>query len=338
MKCRHCVAALLPVVIVLCSPHARAEDAQQTWGEKLGYPPGKRVLMLHADDIGMCYEANEAAKNLLPKGDIQSAAMMVPCPWFNEIANWYKQNPDYCMGLHLAMNSEWKWYRWPSVAPKHEVPSMIDPDGYLWDDTLKTALKSNAQDIEKEIRAQIERALSRGIRPSHIDTHMGTLYARPDFTAAYLKVAEEYRIPAMVIEPSPRIIEKFRQRGIPNTEQLRTLLTNYKLPKLDDFDAVAESKTYEEKRDAFFQQVKSLQPGITELIFHPSVLTEGMKHITGTWQQRAWEAEMFSDPVVKQFLESEGIIFTNWKEMMKRFEERFPQEKEDEKQAAATAG
>lgn len=322
------------IALCLAAGSLQAQDAApQTWAEKLGYPAGKRVLILHADDIGMCYEANEACKRYLPKGDIQSAAMMVPCPWFNEIANWYKENPDYDMGLHLAMNSEWKWYRWPSVAPKTEVPGMIDPDGYLWDDTIKTALKASGAEVEKEIRAQLERALSRGIKPSHIDTHMGTLYARPDFTAAYLKVAEEYRIPAMVIEPTPPVIEKFRKRGIPNTDALYKLLTEYKLPKLDDFDAVPEGKTYEEKRDAFFAQIKSLRPGITELIFHPSDLTEGMKRITGTWQQRAWEAEMFSDPVVKEFLKSEGIVFTNWKEIMKRFDERFPAEKKEEKTA-----
>lgn len=305
-----------------------------TWAERLGYPAGKRVLILHADDIGMCYEANEAAKRYLPAGDIQSAAMMVPCPWFNEIAHWYSEHPEHDMGLHLAMNSEWKWYRWGPVAQKADVPGMLDPDGYLWNDTLKTAIKASAAEIDKEIRAQLERAISRGIRPSHIDTHMGTLYARPDYTEVYAKVAEEYRIPAMIIEPSARITEKFRKRGIPDTGKLREILTSYKLPKLDDFDAVVEGKTYEEKRDKFFEQIRSLSPGITELIFHPSVLTEGLKQITGTWQQRAWEADMFSDPVVKQFLASEGIVFTNWKEMMKRWEEKYGASVESPKRLA----
>jgi predicted glycoside hydrolase/deacetylase ChbG (UPF0249 family) len=323
MFIRKLFAALVLWSVMAALPcWALAGDKPATQAERLGFPAGKRVLILHADDIGMCYEANEAAKNYLGKGEIQSAAMMVPCPWFNEIAHWYKENPQHDMGLHLAMNSEWTWYRWGPVAPKSEVPGMVDPDGYLWDDTIKTAMKAPAEEIEKEIRAQIERALSRGIRPSHIDTHMGTLYARPDYTAVYCKLAEEYHIPAMVIEPSPAVIEKFRQRGVPPTEQMKQILSNYKLPKLDDFDSVPEGKTYEEKRDKFFEQVRGLRPGITEIIFHPSTMTEGLKHITGSNQQRAWEAEMFSDPVVKQFLASEGIIFTNWKELMKRWEER----------------
>lgn len=292
----------------------------ETWAEKLGYPAGKRVLILHADDIGMCYEANDAAKKQLSQGDIQSAAMMVPCPWFNEIAAWYKEHPEHDMGLHLAMNAEWKYYRWPPVAPRDQVPGLVDPEGYMWRDVLPVVGKSNGQEVETEIRAQIERARQMGIEPSHIDTHMGTLYARPDFTEAYMKVAEEYRIPAMVIEPSPRVVEKFRQRGIPQSQKLLDLLNNYSLPKLDWFDSVPNGDSYEDKCNKFYEQIRQLEPGLTELIFHPSTETEGLKHITGSWQQRSWEAIMFSDPEVKQFLEREGIIFTNWKEIMKRFD------------------
>jgi predicted glycoside hydrolase/deacetylase ChbG (UPF0249 family) len=295
----------------------------ETWAEKLGYPAGKVVLILHADDIGMCYEANEAAKNYLEKGHIQSAAMMVPCPWFNEIAGWYKEHPEHDMGLHLAMNSEWRWYRWGPVAGKDKVPGMCDPDGYLWRGVLDTATHASAAEIEAEIRAQLERALSRGIKPSHIDTHMGTLYARLDYTKAYLKVAEEHHIPAMVIEMTPRVVAKFKKQGYPLTEQSIAQLAGYKLPKLDDFHATLDGKSYEDKKEKFFQQVREMSPGLNEIIFHPSTLTEGLKHTTGSWQQRAWEAQMFSDPQVLAFFEREGIVFTNWKEIMKRWEERF---------------
>lgn len=314
---------LVGFVLAAAAASARAE----TWAEKLGYPSDKIILMLHADDIGMCYEANDSAKNYLTKGRIQSAAMMVPCPWFNEIANWYKENPEHDLGLHLAMNSEWKWYRWGPVAGKEKVPGMCDEDGYLRRGVIETATRASAEEIETEIRAQVERALSRGIRPGHIDTHMGTLYARPDYTAAYMKVAEEYHLPAMVVEPTPAVIEKFRKQGYPITKQGTDLMANYKLPKLDDFNSVPEGKTYEEKKQKFYDLIRSLSPGLNEIIFHPSTLTEGMKHITGTWQQRAWEAQMFDDPEVLAFFEREGIEFTNWKEIMQRFDEKHPEQK-----------
>jgi hypothetical protein len=292
----------------------------ETWAEKLGYPSGKIVLILHADDIGMCYEANQAAKDYLSAGRIQSAAMMVPCPWFNEIADWYKQHPQHDMGLHLAMNSEWKWYRWGPAAGKERVPGMCDKDGYLWRSVLDTATHATGAEVEAEIRAQLERALSRGIRPSHIDTHMGTLYARLDYTKAYMKVAEEYHIPAMVIELTPPVVAKFRKQGYPITDDSIKEISGYSLPKLDDFHAAPEAKSYEEKKENFFELVRSMSPGINEVIFHPSILTEGLKHITGSWQQRAWESQMFSDPQMLAFFEREGVVFTNWKEIMKRFD------------------
>jgi hypothetical protein len=94
------------------------------------------------------------------------------------------------------------------------------------------------------------------------------------------------------------------------------------LPKLDDFSSVPDGKDYQNKKENFFDLIQNLEPGITEIIFHPSIYTEGLKKITNSWQQRVWEAKMFSDPEVIQFLKNEGIIFTNWKEMMVRFKER----------------
>jgi predicted glycoside hydrolase/deacetylase ChbG (UPF0249 family) len=299
-----------------------AKVGGETWAEKLGYPAGKKVLMLHADDIGMCYEANLAAKAYLTAGQIQSAALMAPCPWYNEMADWYKQHPDYDLGMHLAMNSEWKWYRWGPVAGRDKVPSMVDKEGFLLRDVPETARAATAADVEAEIRAQVDRAIAKGVRPGHIDTHMGTLYARLDFTKAYLKVAEEYHIPAMVVEQSPEVIAKFKKKGYPITEESIKVLAAYQLPKLDDFNSTVDGKNYEDKKEKLFELVRSLSPGLNEIIFHPSVLSDTMKAITGTWQQRAWEAQMFSDPEVLAFFEREGVLFTNWKEIMRRFDKK----------------
>ena len=202
---------------------------------------------------------------------------MVPCPWYNEMADWYKQHPDYDLGLHLAMNSEWKWYRWGPVAGRDKVPGMVDTEGCLWREQIQTARSAKPGEVEAEIRAQIERALAKGTRPGHIDTHMGTLYVRLDFTKAYLKVAEEYRIPAMVVEQSPRVVAKFKKQGYPITDESIKLLATYKLPKLDDFHSVLEGKTYEEKRQKFYDQIRDFQPGLNEIIFHPSVLSDTLQ-------------------------------------------------------------
>lgn len=294
-------------------------EAGSTWGERLGYPKEKRVLILHADDIGMCYEANVAAKSYLTGDFIQSASAMVPCPWFDEIAAWYRENPEEDVGLHLVLTSEWKHYRWGPVADPQNVPGLLDPDGYLWREVIDVVEHASAAEVEKEIRAQVERSIAQGIRPGHLDTHMGTLYASAAFTEAYFRVATEYGIPAMAIEFTPEVVERFRDQGYPIDERMIELGLNYRLPKLDDFHSVLGADTYAEKKEKFYELVRFLKPGITEIIFHPSIDTPSLKRITNSWQQRVWEAQMFSDPEVIEFLKKEGVLFTNWKEMMGRF-------------------
>ncbi|MFL3045148.1 MAG: polysaccharide deacetylase family protein [Candidatus Neomarinimicrobiota bacterium] len=294
----------------------------KNWAEKLGYPVDSKVVMLHADDIGMCSEANEAVIPYLLNDQIQSASAMVPCPWFNDIADWYKKHPEMDIGLHLTLTSEWKNYRWGPVSNPSSVPELIDPEGYLWRRVIDVASRTPVAIIEKEVRAQIERAYKRGIKPGHIDTHMGTLYSKVEYAEAFFNIAMEYGIPANVIEFTPDRVQKFRKQGYPITARLIESGRKYTLPKLDDFSSVPDGKTYQNKKENFFDLIQNMEPGITEIIFHPSINSEGLKKITNSWQQRVWESKMFSDPEVIQFLKNEGIIFTNWKEMMARFKQR----------------
>ena len=294
----------------------------KNWAEKLGYPVDSKVVMLHADDIGMCSEANEAVIPYLLNDQIQSASAMVPCPWFNDIADWYKKHPEMDIGLHLTLTSEWKNYRWGPVSNSSSVPELIDTEGYLWRRVIDVASRTPVATIEKEVRAQIERAYERGIKPGHIDTHMGTLYSKVEYAEAFFNIAMEYGIPANVIEFTPDRVQKFRKQGYPITARVIESGRKYTLPKLDDFSSVPDGKDYQNKKENFFDLIQNLEPGITEIIFHPSINSEGLKKITNSWQQRVWESKMFSDPEVIQFLKNEGIIFTNWKEMMVRFKER----------------
>ncbi len=322
-----CFTFLIMAVLLLSCGQARQSTSTPdeapyiTWAERLGYPKGKKVIMLHADDIGMCEEANISAKRNLLGGYIQSAAAMPPCPNFEEIIAWATDNPKVDLGLHLTLTSEWKTYRWPSVLPVEEVPGLIDQEGMLWRRVEDVVRHASVDEVDREVRAQIEKSIALGYRPDHIDTHMGTLYASPDYAIAYLKIAMEYGIPANAIDMSkPGVVEGFREKGYPITDELVEFMNNYTLPKLDYFTSAPNAKTYEEKVGAFKELIRSLEPGLTEIIFHPSEETEQLKTITNSWQQRAWEARMFADPDLMNFFEQEGIIFTNWKEIMSRFE------------------
>ncbi len=293
--------------------------AAKTWGEKLGYPADKRVLILHADDVGMCEEANKAVIPYLLNKQIESASIMMPCPYAEEFASWYKQHPTQDIGIHLTLTSEWKTWRWGPVSDPKTVPGLVDPDGFLWHDVPDVVKHASLQEVDQEIRAQIDKALSLGIKPGHIDTHMGTVYATLGFTQIYLQAAVDYKIPAMVIEFTEPVVKRFRAQGYPITNEMVKYIADYPFPKLDDFWSVPEGATYESKKENFIKLVKSLRPGITEIIFHPSIETDNLKTITNSWQQRVWEAKMFADPEIIQFLKDEGVLFTNWKEMMKRF-------------------
>ncbi|MBK7979104.1 MAG: polysaccharide deacetylase family protein [Ignavibacteriae bacterium] len=290
------------------------------WAEKLGFPKGKKVIIFHADDIGMCDEANKAAFNYLQNNEINSAAIMVPCPNADEAISWAIENDDKDVGLHLTLTSEWKTYRWGTVANKKLVPGLLDSLGKMYRSVEEVVMHASAKEIETEIRAQIDYSISKGMKPDHIDTHMGTLYGSPDYVKVFFKVAEEYRIPANAIDLSKEAVaQHFKNAGYPINEEVINLVNEYKLPKLDFFSSVPNCNTYEEKRKNLFNHINELPAGLTEIIFHPSIETENLKSITNSWQQRVWESQLFSDPVVKQFLVDNDIILTNWKEIMKKY-------------------
>ncbi|MFA5326789.1 MAG: ChbG/HpnK family deacetylase [Prolixibacteraceae bacterium] len=295
--------------------------ATKTWAEKLGFPSGKTVLLLHMDDAGMCPEANTAVENYISNKQINSTAVMIPCPNAKDMIDWAKKHPSADIGLHLTLTSEWGTYRWGPVSNPKKVPGLIDPDGKLWHEVPDVVKHASAKEVETEIRAQIDQSLKWGYKPSHIDTHMGTLYGSPEYVKVFLKTAEDYRLPANAIDLSdPEVVSQFRKVGYPITDDVIKMMEEYSLPKLDNFTSVPGGKTYEEKRDNFFTLVKSLKPGLTEIIFHPSVLSENLKTITHSWQQRVWESELFADPAVQKFMQNQGIIFTDWTDIMKRFE------------------
>jgi hypothetical protein len=305
------------MTMVSCS-----NEKKHTNAEKLGFPAGRKIILMHCDDAGMCDEANIAVQHYFETGDIKSAAVMVPCPYAEEMIQWAKTKESPDLGVHLTLTSEWKTWRWGPVADTLKVPGLIDPEGKMWPDVPDVLMHATAEEVETEVRAQIDKVLGMGFKPTHIDTHMGTLYGSVDYLKVFLKIAEEYNLPANAIDLSdPAIAENFRKEGYPITVEVVDLLNEYPLPKLDNFSSVPNGKTYEEKRDNFFALVSSLKPGLTEIIFHPSVETDNLKTITGSWQQRVWEAELFSDPVVKKYFEDNGIILTTWREIMKRFQE-----------------
>lgn len=321
-------SGIIPVLLVIVSltlhyscnrSGAVLPGTRITNAEKLGFPKNSRVLILHCDDAGMCEEANIAVKHYFETGDIRSAAVIVPCAYAMDMVEWAKAQDTPDIGVHLTQTSEWRTWRWGPVADAARVPGLIDTEGKMWRDVPEVVNHATAEEIETEVRAQIDKVIAAGYRPSHIDTHMGTMYGSPEYLRVFLKIAEEYGIPANAIDLSDeKVADFFRKSGYPLTPEVVEMMAGYSLPKLDFFSSVPDGDSYENKKENFFRLVSSLNPGLTEIIFHPSVETDNLKTITGSWQQRVWEAQLFSDPAVKKFFADNGIIITNWREVMQR--------------------
>jgi len=313
------ILALGFLMITLFSFELKAQE-KMTNAEKLGFPIGKKILLLHCDDAGMCEEANIAVQSYILKGDVLSAAVMMPCPNAEEMVEWAKKHPASDIGVHLTLTSEWKKYRWSTLTDPKKVPGLIDPEGKMWHEVMDVVTHASPKEVETEIHAQIDKMIKMGYKPSHIDTHMGTLYGSAEFAQVFFETAVKYNIPANAIDLSNKEVADFyRAAGYPINDEMIKYLESYPLPKLDNFGSAPDGKSYEDKRDNFIKLVQSLKPGLTEIIFHPSILTENLKSITGSAQQRAWEAELFSDPVMKQFFADNGIELTTWTEIMKRY-------------------
>ena len=160
-----------------------------TWAERLGYPARTKVLVLHANELGVSYETNAAGTKLLEEGLVGSAGAVVPAPWFSDLAKWTKVHPHADVGLELTLNSELSNYRWKPVLSTGVVPSLVGADDFLWLLPVQTMVNATADDVERELRAQINRARISGLDPSHLTTHLGTLVTRPDFMEVDLRIA-----------------------------------------------------------------------------------------------------------------------------------------------------
>jgi len=260
-------------------------------------------------------------------------SIMMPCPWVPQFAHYMKQHPGIDAGLHLTLTSEWSEYRWGPVAGKQNVPGLVDNEGAMWRTVPEVVQHAGADEVEKEIRAQLDRAKNLGIQPTHLDTHMGTLFATPAFLERYIKVGEENKIPLMFPGGHDKIISK--QMAMPPA-QVQTLqklglqIWNAGLPVLDDLynetyswsvpkdSSVDEKKLQAWKTRKYVEAIKELKPGVTMLIMHCTATSEIFPYISDSGPVRKGDLLVMLNPAFKQALQDEKIILTTWRELMQR--------------------
>jgi len=305
MRIRMSITAIL---FLLFSVHALMAQSK-TIAERLGYPADSKLLIIHADDLAVAHSEDAASFDALDKTAATSASIIVPCPWLLEVAAYAKTHPDADLGLHLALTSEWQTYRWGSVASKDTVPSLFDSSGYLWPETDTGKQHIKAEDAEREIRAQVERAIAMGIHPTHVDSHMGTLFARPDLFAAYVKVAHEYKLPFLAF------LDANTQKEFSSVLSPSDVLINGVVIASPDIPA----KNW---KNFYLNAIKNLKPGVTEFIVHLAYDDAEMKAVTvghpdygAAWRQRDYDVVTSSE--FKKALEENHIVLVHWKDLKK---------------------
>ena len=293
----------------------RRRTAWQEWQPKTQ----EKLLIIHADDMGMSHSANRATIQAFESGAISSASLMMPCAWVAEAATWIKKNPDADVGLHLTLTSEWLTNRWRPVAPADKVKGLLDAQGYMWRSVEEVVRHASPQEVETEIRAQIELALRMGLKPTHLDSHMGTLYADVRFFEVFLKTAMEYRIPPMVFSPTPEIMAMAAARGL-NYRDAFQRIEAAGLPRIDYLNpqyAPGESK--EKHRQRLHDYLRTLKPGVNELIVHLGMDDPEGSAITGGWRYRVQELEILQEPEFKRILQEQKIRLFTYRELAKMY-------------------
>jgi predicted glycoside hydrolase/deacetylase ChbG (UPF0249 family) len=306
MKCERIVGLLLSVAAG-SAPAALAQNKVSV-AERLGFGRDARLLIVHADDVGMTHAVNAATIKALESGGVNSASIMAACPWFPEIAEYAKAHPEADFGLHLTLTSERVYYRWGPVAPRDKVASLVDENGYFWHDWTAER-RIEPKEAELELSAQIERAYSMGIRPTHLDSHQYRLYDNgKELFEVLMRVAHEKKLPFFVVR------DWFAEHPYLESSLNPTDIV------IDHTVTIDPSVRPEKWADFYRASIKNLQPGVTEFVIHVAFADEEMKAATreretwgAAWRQR--DFDFFTSAEFRQLLQQEKIQLVNWREL-----------------------
>jgi predicted glycoside hydrolase/deacetylase ChbG (UPF0249 family) len=300
-----CLATLAGLVL----PGQERGAGNRTVQERLGHPASARLLVIHADDLGMAHSVNRATFEALEQGWVTSASILVPCPWFPEVARWARTHPEADLGIHLALNSEWTGFRWSAVSSPHDVPSLLDPGGYL--PLIESAVVERARipEVERELRAQIDRAKAAGIRLSHLDSHMGTLFRSRELFDAYRRVGAEYGLPILL-----------ERRGDRGGEQASWQTGAEADALIDRVVSISPGVSAADWMKAYENLLSPLPPGVYQLIVHLAYDDAEMRG--ATWDHPDWGAawrqadlDLIRNETFRQFLKSQGFVLVTWREL-----------------------
>ena len=289
----------------------------------LGYSENDRLLIINADDFGMCHSENVATFRLFEEGCISSATLMVPCPWAKEAAKYYRKHPNIDVGVHLTFTSEWEDYKWGPVTKNDDVSSLITSEGYFPQDSEELEEKANPEQIKIEIKNQIELAIKLGVEPLHLDNHMGSLYGLKygkNFLNIVFNFCQEYQLPFRLPKNIEGEAQNLPKEALEKFEETLAIAEEKGILLLDHLVSypfgLENGENYSSFRENVFKLFRDLKPGVSEFYIHPGLATEELKAINLHWQKRQWEFDLFMDESIRKVIEEEDIKLIRWKDLM----------------------
>jgi chitin disaccharide deacetylase len=342
----------LCIVFLGLAVYSFAQDTTKTYAERLGWPKGAKVLILHVDDAGMSHDSDEGVEMATGQGVATSTSVMMPCPWVPEMVQYIKNHPNLDAGLHLTLTSEWKNYRWGPLAGKTNVPGLVDKQGSFYPSVAAVYFSATPEEVDKEIRAQFDRALAMGFKPTHLDSHMGTLFAKDAYLEKYIQLGIEKQIPVMfpggndlfyraeakaatidalkkqgkytegMVIPEPAELSKAKtigamiwKNGLPVLDDLHNSSYDWQMPDIEHKTDAEIQKWY---TDHYIESIGRLSPGLTMVIMHCTNPSPTFKYICDEGQKRHGDLMAMMDPRLKDFLKKKGYVLTTWREVMER--------------------
>jgi len=265
----------------------------------LGYAADARLLIINADDFGMCHAVNAAVIGTLQAGTVCSTTLMVPCPWARHAMRFLAEHPEVAFGVHLTALAEWPDYRWGPVTASEKVPTLVNKDGHFYNFAQMPQFLGQVSlaELEMEFRAQIEVVLAAELKPTHLDWHALALSGREDILALMLNLAREHGLALRVMGAS--WIATVQSHGLPTNDY--DFLDSYLL------DPATKAARYVEL-------LRELPAGLSEWAVHPGLSNAELRAIdpAGSSYRQA-DYDFFTSPQAKDVIKQEGIILLDYR-------------------------
>lgn len=294
----------LVIVFALLSTAIMAQE--KNLAELLGYAKDAKLLIIHADDMGLSHSVNIATEKAFENKSITSGSIMVPCPWSTEIAEYVSNSPGVDAGIHLTLTAEWKLYKWDGVSSSDKIKSLLDQNGFFYPSVEEVAKHVDPAEAQAELVAQIERAISMGVKPTHLDTHMGSVLARPELVKIYLSLSEKYKLPVLF----PRAYVSMLPSDVQQVYGKKIFL-------LDNLFMLEPEMIRGNWIDAYKTGIESMKPGLNQMIVHVAIDNDEMKAISlghddygSLWRQN--DLDVLQSSEFRQLLKTNNIILINW--------------------------